>query len=67
MTQEAEQDSRHVVQHGDSVWKIYLSLRAGGRAGEWKDFLKLVKETNDLSDPDRIYPGDLLWITKGRR
>jgi LysM domain len=53
-----------VVQKGDSLWKIYRSLRGDGTAAvEWQEFLKTMKQKNDLPDPDRIYPGNVLSIT----
>jgi len=53
-----------VVQKGDSLWKIYRSLKSDGTlAGEWKDFLRTMKQRNGLPDPDRIYPGNVLSIT----
>jgi len=57
-----------VVQSGDSLWKIYRSLRGDGTvASEWKDFLKLMQERNDLLDPNRIYPGNVLSITTEKK
>jgi len=58
----------HVVQQGDSVWKIYQSLRSSGTVeSEWNDFLRLIKQRNSLSDPDRIYPGNVLSITTEKK
>ena len=58
----------HVVQRGDSLWKIYRSLHDEGTVvGEWKDFLRLMSEQNDLPDPDKIYPGNVLSITTEAR
>jgi hypothetical protein len=57
-----------VVQPGDSLWKIYRSLHSDGTVvGEWKDFLKLIRERNDLFDPNRIYPGNVLSITTEKK
>lgn len=54
----------HVVHRGDSVWKIYQSLRDKGTVeSDWKDFLSLIKQQNRLSNPDKIYPGNVLSIT----
>ena len=58
----------HVVQRGDSLWKIYRSLHDEGTVvGEWKDFLRLMSEQNDLPNPDKIYPGNVLSITTETR
>lgn len=58
----------YMVQSGDSLWKIYRSLRSDRKTpNEWKDFLRMMKEKNDLSDPDRIYPGAVLSIETGQR
>ena len=57
-----------VVQPGDSLWKIYRLLHSDGTvASEWKDFLKLMRERNDLPDPDRLYPGNVLSITTEKK
>jgi len=46
------------------LWRLYRSLRGSGSfSGTWKDFLRLMKEHNDLPDPDRIYPGDRLKVS----
>jgi hypothetical protein len=34
---------------------------------DWKDFLRLMKERNDLPDPDRIYPGNVISITTEKK
>jgi hypothetical protein len=54
----------HVVQQGDSLWKIYRSLRREGTVDtRWKDFVRIMKKQNGLRDPDRIYPGNVLSVT----
>jgi len=57
-----------VVRQGDSVWKIYQSLRSSGTVeSEWQDFLRVVKQQNQLPDPDRIFPGNVLSITTEKK
>ena len=65
--EQAAPAQEHIVQSGDSLWKLYGLARANGAfAGRWEDFLRLMKERNDLPDPDRIYPGDRLQVTDAK-
>ena len=58
----------HVVQSGDSLWKIYRSLESVGAMDTgWKDFLLRVTERNALRNPDAIYPGNVLTLTMEKK
>ncbi|MGO9308398.1 MAG: LysM peptidoglycan-binding domain-containing protein [Spirochaetia bacterium] len=54
----------YVVRPGDSLWKIFGSLRAGNpdRAG-WTDFLSRARSLNGLDDPDQLQPGKVLTLS----
>jgi nucleoid-associated protein YgaU len=53
----------YVVQHGDSLWKIYHSL-SSDRVGltSWAEFLPRISAENGIGDPDRILPGKVLTV-----
>jgi nucleoid-associated protein YgaU len=54
----------YVVRPGDSLWKIFTSMRAqsGDRNG-WMDFLSKTQSLNSLGDPDRLQPGKVLTFS----
>jgi hypothetical protein len=53
-----------VVRPGDSLWKIFTSLRPQDtdRKG-WMDFLSKAQSLNGLDDPDRLLPGTVLTLS----
>jgi hypothetical protein len=53
-----------VVRPGDSLWKIFGSLRAqnADRKG-WMDFLSKTQSLNGLEDPDQLRPGKILTLS----
>jgi hypothetical protein len=56
----------YAVRAGDSLWKIYLSLKVEGLVqGSWFDFLNKVQKRNGIQDPNLIYPGSELSIGGG--
>jgi hypothetical protein len=60
----ASQNTSYVVRPGDSLWKIFTSMRpqAGDRKG-WMDFLSKTQSMNGLDDPDRLQPGKVLTLS----
>jgi hypothetical protein len=54
----------YVVRPGDSLWKIFGSLRAqnADRKG-WMDFLSRTQSLNGLEDPDQLQPGKVLTLS----
>ncbi len=61
VTPDGEKGRLHKVVTGDTLWDItdtYL-----GTPWIWPS---IWKENDDISNPHRIYPGDLIWITEGR-
>ena len=60
--------SSHLVQKGDSLWKIYRALQSEGSWDKgWQDFLQGVSRSNSLRDPDAIFPGSVLVITPEKK
>jgi hypothetical protein len=54
----------YVVREGDSLWRIFTSLKGSEAAGHgWADFLSRATSLNALRDPDRIIPGKVLTLT----
>ena len=54
----------YVVRPGDSLWKIFTSMRAqnADRKG-WMDFLSKAQTLNSLGDPDQLQPGKVLTLS----
>jgi hypothetical protein len=54
----------YVVRPGDSLWKIFTSLRpqSPDRKG-WMDFLSKAQSLNGLGDPDQLQPGKVLTLS----
>jgi nucleoid-associated protein YgaU len=53
----------YTVRGGDSLWKIYLSLKQAGKVtGSWQDFLHSVPRESGIGDPDLIYPGETIKV-----
>ena len=58
----------YVVQRGDSLWKIYRSLRNDPAAlPSWAEFLSRMSAENGIGDPDRIQPGKVLTVQPAQR
>ncbi len=61
----APDTTTYVVRPGDSLWKIFTSLRRSGMDEKgWAEFLSKTRTMNSLSDPDRLHPGKVLTLTK---
>jgi nucleoid-associated protein YgaU len=62
--QPAVATTTYIVRPGDSLWKIFTSMRAqsGDRKG-WMDFLSNAQSMNALGDPDRLQPGKVLTFS----
>ena len=54
----------YVVKPGDSLWKIFTSVRSEKPDGRgWIDFLSNAQSMNSLNDPDLLKPGKVLMIS----
>ena len=54
----------YVVREGDSLWRIFMSLKGSETAGRgWTDFLSRTTSLNALGNPDTIHPGRVLTLT----
>jgi len=54
----------YTVRPGDSLWKIFSSMRVDRR--RWGTFLSNAQSLNGLDDPNRLNPGKVLTITPGQ-
>jgi nucleoid-associated protein YgaU len=54
----------YVVKPGDSLWKIFSTLRpqSPDRRG-WMDFVSKAQSLNSLGDPDQLQPGKILTLS----
>ncbi len=53
----------YMVKGGDSLWKIYQSLKQAGKVKQsWEDFVRSVPQESGIRDPDRIYPGNTIKV-----
>jgi len=60
----APETTSYVVRPGDSLWKIFTSMRAQTSDGKgWMDFLSTTQSMNSLGDPDRLQPGKVLTFS----
>lgn len=54
----------YVVRPGDSLWKIFTSMRAQSAVRKgWMEFLSKAQSLNSLEDPDRLQPGKVLTLS----
>ncbi len=54
----------YVVRPGDSLWKIFGSMRAQNADPKgWMDFLSRTQSLNKLEDPDQLQPGKVLTLS----
>ncbi len=62
--QEASPTVTYVVKPGDSLWRIFSTLKKGSPQQKgWIDFLSQTQELNGLRNPDNIHPGSTLTLT----